>query len=167
MDATAERNPGSLPDRPCGDLLRPYHVRVVLRLVALVGDVVEHHIHGPADDDLAFNLGHAVPFPDLQPSTAIGDGCCCCCCWNFLAPPPCVPLCSDPLVLALDLALHVVLGNPPHRFHRRIHRRLLPGSATCHVLRSGIAISRTPPIRQANPPASRPVAIHRSAEPVT
>jgi len=40
---------GALPDRaPGGDLLRPHHLRVVLRLVALVSDVVEHHIHGSA-----------------------------------------------------------------------------------------------------------------------
>jgi hypothetical protein len=41
---------------------------VVLRLVALVGDVVEHHIDGLADDDFAIKPGHAVPVPDLLPS---------------------------------------------------------------------------------------------------
>jgi hypothetical protein len=53
--------PGSLPDGPRGDLLRPHHARVIPRLVALVSDVVEHHIHRLTDDDLAFNPGHAVP----------------------------------------------------------------------------------------------------------
>jgi hypothetical protein len=41
---------------------------VVLRLVTLVGDVVEPHIDGPADDDFAINPGHAVPVRDLLPS---------------------------------------------------------------------------------------------------
>jgi hypothetical protein len=42
---------------------------VALRLVALVGDVVEHHIDGPTDDDFAINPGHAVPVPDLRHQT--------------------------------------------------------------------------------------------------
>jgi len=60
---------GSLPHGPRGDLLRPHHAQVVPRLVALVSDVVKHHIHGAADDDLAFNPGHAISCaPDLLPS---------------------------------------------------------------------------------------------------
>ena len=48
LAATAERNWVPFPTGPGGDLLRPHHLRVVLRLVALVSDVVEHHIHGSA-----------------------------------------------------------------------------------------------------------------------
>jgi hypothetical protein len=61
--------PGPLPHRPRGDLLRPHNAQVELRLVALVSNVVRHHIHGVADDDLAFNPGHAISCaPDLFPS---------------------------------------------------------------------------------------------------
>jgi len=41
---------------------------------------------------------------------------------------------------------------------------LMPGSSPVHdILRSGIAINRTPPTRQVNPPTNSPVAIHGSA----
>ena len=61
--------PGPFPHRPRGDLLRPHNAQVELRLVALVSNVVRHHIHGVADDDLAFNPGHAISCaPDLLPS---------------------------------------------------------------------------------------------------
>jgi hypothetical protein len=59
MDATAERNRVPFPTGP--DLLCPYHLRVVLRLVALVGDIVEHHTDRPSDDDPAFNPCHCLP----------------------------------------------------------------------------------------------------------
>src|SRR6266702_639366 len=56
-------------DAGSGDLLRPHHAQVVLRLVALVSDVAKHHLHRAADDDLAFNPGHAISCaPDLFPS---------------------------------------------------------------------------------------------------
>jgi hypothetical protein len=46
-------------------------LRLHRRLVALVSDVARHHIHGAANDDLAFNPGHAIscaPDPHLFPS---------------------------------------------------------------------------------------------------
>src|ERR1700730_14297110 len=61
--------PGPLPHRPRGDLLRLHNAQVELRLFALVSNVVRPHIHGVADDDLAFNPGHAISCaPDLFPS---------------------------------------------------------------------------------------------------
>src|SRR5215831_372112 len=60
--------PGSPPGWPRGDLLRPHHARVVPRLVVLVSDVIEHHLHRPGDDDLAFNPGQAVPRSESAPS---------------------------------------------------------------------------------------------------
>jgi hypothetical protein len=32
-----------------------------VRLVPLVGDVIEHHVRGPADNDLAFDPCHVAP----------------------------------------------------------------------------------------------------------
>ena len=61
LDATAERTWVPFPTGPAVIFSARTIWGVVLRLVALVSDVVEHHIYGPTDDDLAFNPGHAAP----------------------------------------------------------------------------------------------------------
>jgi hypothetical protein len=49
-------------------------VRVVRRLVALAGDVAEHHLDGPTDDYFAINPWSCRPVPDLLPSDPDGRG---------------------------------------------------------------------------------------------
>src|SRR5207302_10856308 len=51
-------------DGPARGLLDTAHLGIVLRLVALIGHEVEHLLHGPVDDDLAFYALHAR-FPPL------------------------------------------------------------------------------------------------------
>ncbi len=57
--AGAEACPPSHGQR--SEQLHTSHRGVERRLVARVGDEVEHFLHGSADHDLALNLGHAAP----------------------------------------------------------------------------------------------------------
>ena len=55
----------SQPDRTLRDQLGVNHPRVEARLVALVGDEVEHLLDRPLDHDLALDLGHYSSVPSV------------------------------------------------------------------------------------------------------
>src|SRR5437868_142020 len=51
----------------CAAPVGAHHLRVVPRLSALVGHIVEDHFDGPIDDDVACNPGHIIPLPSGHP----------------------------------------------------------------------------------------------------
>jgi hypothetical protein len=58
-DGRAELGTGT--NRSRGHLFGPHHLRVVLWLVALVGDLVKDNIDRPVDDNFAVNRDHVIP----------------------------------------------------------------------------------------------------------
>ena len=61
------------PDRALRDQLGTNHPRVVARLVALIGNEVEHNLNRAADDDLAFHPRHLNSHSLSQPTSPSGS----------------------------------------------------------------------------------------------